>query len=383
MLLWREQSGYRYYNNFYSGYDVWNYANAFNYFFGGASNILLIAITLLLATAIFTVVIVCLSLFLLKAKSKIRKLITPCVIIQYALIFVYFVFGIINMIIIEGATNTYIPFLLGTLILAAYFFVPRLIASIRNTTGQSNKKFVITVASFLSVLLILNMVLPVAISHQDRQMKKDLTKTSYTYETLAEDWLKYYDTYLLAENFRKQEYIKENASVPDLLNYELIKVMEEKEAGKFVIFELFNIFYLHYNKYAVYDESNGMYIPLAVINLYLQRDMFKPGVECCIREQLLDPNSLIIEGSQDFYASYNPLNKKQYVSNDGMFTGEIYVFVEYQAKNMFGGYVRGTRWLRWQGGGVFAWTLYEDKNDLKWSSTNQEIKKFDFLSWDY
>ena len=78
----------------------------------------------ILLSAVATVIIAYLC-FSPNISKTLKKAITPCVIIMYAFLFLNSIF---QSIIFDGKTLAYIPWAIGSLILAGYFLAPRLLS---------------------------------------------------------------------------------------------------------------------------------------------------------------------------------------------------------------------------------------------------------------
>ena len=220
-----------------------------------------------------------------------------------------------------------------------------------------------------------------------------LTNTNYTYDTLVSDLKEYCsdtrDTtgkLFLSESYRLKS-LKNNDSVKPLLDITLDSKLIEENFEEESLYELCKLYvpekYMkdtffedwEYYNYVFWSDIYEQYIPFYIE--YLQdtigtEDWLIDRTIPIIKSRLKDPGSLQIDTQGiSFYIQCDNSGQIKYLSN-GVYHGSIYFYVEYRAKNSFGGYVNSGIWIKFNNQS-FYWTGLYYQSDMMTYGQNKEL----------
>lgn len=247
------------------------------------------------------------------------------------------------------------------------------------------------------------------VSNNKEQEKEEeiiniLTNTNYTYDTLVSD-LKEYCSYtmdttgklFLSEFSYRLKSLKNNDSVKPLLDMTLDSKLLEENFEEESLYELCKLYvpekYMkdicfedwEYYNYVFWDDIYEQYIPFNFE--YLRdnsgtKDWLTNKVATIIKQRLKDPGSLQIDkDSVYFYIQCDNAGQIKYLSN-GVYNGDIYFYVEYRAKNSFGGYINSGIWLKLDKQSVY-WTGLYYKSDMMTYGQNKELDQIGSMFIEY
>ena len=210
-----------------------------------------------------------------------------------------------------------------------------------------------------------------------------LSTFEYSYDSLINDLIQYccykvessVGGYYYGLYKSKLDFLSKNKSVESLIDKTLIEKMRENNIDDDVVYYIAMAFPDSWDKnkkLVVYNNNFECYYPLFVTYLKeVEYKTFEAKVISVIKSHLRDPESFYmttetdaIKYSWNLYVKCYKGDTLYYVDENGVYTGDIYFYVEYYAKNGFGGYNKSGAWLSYSSSGYVGWTGNVGNNEF-------------------
>lgn len=232
-------------------------------------------------------------------------------------------------------------------------------------------------------------------SNKEQEIVNILTNTNYTYDTLVRDLIEYCaeenskGKLSISKYSSRYANLKNNDSVKPLLDMTLDGKLLAKNFETKTLYRLCALYapekYMkgmffgswEYSDYVYWSDIYEQYIPFNFEYLddnifWGTEDWLNDEVVRIIKQRLKDPGSLQIDDSSvSFYVESDNTGQMIKLSN-GVYSGNIYFYVEYRAKNSFGGYVNSGIWLRLYEHNIY-WTGLYNKYDMMTYGDSKEL----------
>ena len=257
------------------------------------------------------------------------------------------------------------------------------------------KIFVCVIIVFCTCLVGCNSNENSSTSDNEQEIVNILTNTNYTYDTLVRDLIEYCAEENSEGELRIYKYssryknLKNNDSVKPLLDMTLNSKLLAKNFETETLYRLCALYapekYMkgmffdswEYSDYVYWSDIYEQYIPF---NFEYLDDNSSSGTEdwlnnkvaTIIKQRLKDPGSLQIDKHVVYFYVESDNNGQIVKLSNGVYSGNIYFYVEYRAKNSFGGYVNSGIWLRLYEHNIY-WTGLYYEFDMMTYGDNKEL----------